>query len=171
MINSAWCAVPAGSPCPGPVFLIAVSVQIALRQRILQMTLLIMEDHMKHSWRLRRTLIPQPDAQLRWDQAYQALLRWSIPPSLPPPQVAQIPQIPELPQIAQIAQIAQVVPSTQQVITLKPPPLIASTPSVLPIPPLPLSISHLQQLQQEVTHATSNLCQSLDQQSGSATEH
>lgn len=161
MINSAWCAVPAGSPCPGPVFLIAVSVQIVLRQRILRMILLITEDHMKHSWRLRRTLIPQPEAQLRWDQAYQALLRWSIPPSLPPPQVAQIPEIP---------QIAQVVPSTQQVITPKPLPLILPVSSVPPVLPLPLSLP-ISQLQQEVTHASSSLCQSFNQQSGSATEH
>lgn len=125
MIDSAWCAVPAGSRCPGPVFLIAVSVQIALRQRILQMILLIMEDHMKHSWRLRRTLIPQPDVQLRWDQAYQALLRWSIPPSLPPPALFQVPEVPQVP---------QAVPSTQQVITPK------SAPLTPPIPHLPLSL-------------------------------
>ena len=32
---------------------------------------------MKHHWRLRRSSVATPDAQQRWDRAYQSLLLWS----------------------------------------------------------------------------------------------
>ncbi len=34
---------------------------------------------MNQPWRIRRTLVPVPEASRHWDQAYQALLRWSRP--------------------------------------------------------------------------------------------
>ena len=35
---------------------------------------------MKHQWRACRTFQPHPDAQRRWDRAYQLLLEWTLPP-------------------------------------------------------------------------------------------
>jgi len=32
---------------------------------------------MKHHWRLGRSSVATPDAQQRWDRAYQSLLLWS----------------------------------------------------------------------------------------------
>ena len=34
---------------------------------------------MKRRWQIRRHLVATPDGQLRWDQAYQALLSWTQP--------------------------------------------------------------------------------------------
>lgn len=34
---------------------------------------------MKRQWRIQRRLLATPDAQQRWDRAYQALLRWTEP--------------------------------------------------------------------------------------------
>ena len=33
---------------------------------------------MKRRWHVRRQAAGRPDAQGRWDQAYQAVLRWSL---------------------------------------------------------------------------------------------
>ena len=33
---------------------------------------------MKRQWRARREVRERPDAQGRWDQAYQSILRWSL---------------------------------------------------------------------------------------------
>ena len=33
---------------------------------------------MKRRWHLRREAIERPDARQRWDQAYQAILQWSL---------------------------------------------------------------------------------------------
>jgi hypothetical protein len=33
---------------------------------------------MKRQWHVRREAMERPDAQARWDQAYQAILRWSL---------------------------------------------------------------------------------------------
>lgn len=40
---------------------------------------------MKHQWHSRRALIVTPDAQQRWDRAYQNLLAWGRPPAHPRP--------------------------------------------------------------------------------------
>lgn len=37
-----------------------------------------MEETMKRQWHVRREAVERPDAQARWDQAYQAILRWSL---------------------------------------------------------------------------------------------
>lgn len=31
-------------------------------------------------WKITRQLVPHPDAQRRWDQAYQSLLSWTSTP-------------------------------------------------------------------------------------------
>ena len=36
------------------------------------------EETMKRQWHVRREAVERPDAQGRWDQAYQAILRWSL---------------------------------------------------------------------------------------------
>src|SRR5215211_9011846 len=36
------------------------------------------EETMKRQWHVRREAVVRPDAQGRWDQAYQAILRWSL---------------------------------------------------------------------------------------------
>ena len=36
------------------------------------------EETMKRQWRVRREAVERPDAQGRWDQAYQAVLQWSL---------------------------------------------------------------------------------------------
>jgi hypothetical protein len=36
------------------------------------------EEMMKRQWHIRREAVERPDAQGRWDQAYQAILRWSL---------------------------------------------------------------------------------------------
>jgi hypothetical protein len=33
---------------------------------------------MKRQWHVRREALERPDAQARWDRAYQSLLRWSL---------------------------------------------------------------------------------------------
>ncbi len=33
---------------------------------------------MKRQWHVRREASERPDARQRWDQAYQAILRWSL---------------------------------------------------------------------------------------------
>ncbi len=33
---------------------------------------------MKRHWRARREVRERPDAQGRWDQAYQSILRWTL---------------------------------------------------------------------------------------------
>ncbi len=33
---------------------------------------------MKPQWHVRREAVERPDAWRRWDQAYQAILRWSL---------------------------------------------------------------------------------------------
>jgi len=33
---------------------------------------------MKRQWHVRREAVVRPDARGRWDQAYQAILRWSL---------------------------------------------------------------------------------------------
>jgi hypothetical protein len=35
---------------------------------------------MKTAWQVRRTSVPQPDAERRWDYAYQFLLHWAMEP-------------------------------------------------------------------------------------------
>lgn len=35
---------------------------------------------MEQSWQVRRSTVPQPDAQQRWDLAYQFLLHWCSDP-------------------------------------------------------------------------------------------
>ena len=37
-----------------------------------------MEETMKRRWRVRREAVERPDARQRWDQAYQAILLWSL---------------------------------------------------------------------------------------------
>lgn len=37
-----------------------------------------MEETMKPQWNVRREAVERPDAQGRWDRAYQSLLRWSL---------------------------------------------------------------------------------------------
>ena len=39
---------------------------------------------MKRQWHVRRQVVAHPDGQRRWDQAYQALLRWTWAEMLPP---------------------------------------------------------------------------------------
>ena len=36
------------------------------------------EETMKRQWNVRREALQRPDAQGRWDRAYQSLLRWSL---------------------------------------------------------------------------------------------
>ena len=36
------------------------------------------EGTMKRQWHVRREAVERPDAQGRWDRAYQSLLRWSL---------------------------------------------------------------------------------------------
>jgi len=36
------------------------------------------EETMKRQWRVRREAVERPDAQGRWDRAYQAILQWSL---------------------------------------------------------------------------------------------
>jgi hypothetical protein len=36
------------------------------------------EEKMKRQWHVRREALERPDAQARWDRAYQSLLRWSL---------------------------------------------------------------------------------------------
>lgn len=36
------------------------------------------EEKMKRQWHVRRETVQRPDAQGRWDRAYQSLLRWSL---------------------------------------------------------------------------------------------
>jgi hypothetical protein len=36
------------------------------------------EETMKRQWRVRREVVERPDARQRWDQAYQAILQWSL---------------------------------------------------------------------------------------------
>src|SRR5215204_1756786 len=36
------------------------------------------EETMKRQWHVRRETVERPDAQGRWDRAYQTLLRWSL---------------------------------------------------------------------------------------------
>ena len=36
------------------------------------------EETMKRQWHVRREAVERPDAQGRWDRAYQSLLRWSL---------------------------------------------------------------------------------------------
>lgn len=36
------------------------------------------EETMKRRWRVRREAVERPDAQDRWDRAYQTILRWSL---------------------------------------------------------------------------------------------
>ena len=33
---------------------------------------------MNRQWNVRREAVQRPDAQARWDRAYQSLLRWSL---------------------------------------------------------------------------------------------
>ena len=35
------------------------------------------EETMKRQWHVRREAVERPDAWIRWDQAYQSILRWS----------------------------------------------------------------------------------------------
>ena len=39
----------------------------------------IAEVQMKQQWRISRQFQPTGDAELRWDQAYQHLLEWTLP--------------------------------------------------------------------------------------------
>src|SRR5918993_3686053 len=36
------------------------------------------EETMKRQWHLHREAMERPDARQRWDQAYQAILQWSL---------------------------------------------------------------------------------------------
>ena len=36
------------------------------------------EETMKRQWRVRREAVERPDGRQRWDQAYQAILLWSL---------------------------------------------------------------------------------------------
>ena len=36
------------------------------------------EETMKRRWRVRREAVERPDGQGRWEQAYQAILLWSL---------------------------------------------------------------------------------------------
>lgn len=36
------------------------------------------EEMMKRRWHVYREAVERPDARQRWDQAYQAILRWSL---------------------------------------------------------------------------------------------
>lgn len=36
------------------------------------------EETMKRQWNVHREAVERPDAQGRWDRAYQSLLRWSL---------------------------------------------------------------------------------------------
>jgi hypothetical protein len=42
-------------------------------------TMQLVEGAMHRQWRIRRQASPHPDAQQRWDQAYQLLLQWTQP--------------------------------------------------------------------------------------------
>jgi hypothetical protein len=46
---------------------------------------------MKHHWQLHRTLLPVPAHRHRWDQAYQALLRWTLPAPRDPSPCVTVP--------------------------------------------------------------------------------
>ena len=45
---------------------------------ILPLGSLSTEEHMKRQWHIRRGTVRRPDAQERWDQAYQSVLRWNL---------------------------------------------------------------------------------------------
>jgi hypothetical protein len=46
---------------------------------ILPLGSLSTEEHMmKRQWHIRRGTVRRPDAQGRWDQAYQSVLRWNL---------------------------------------------------------------------------------------------
>ena len=47
-------------------------------RHILLLGLLGAEEMMKHQWHVRRQTMERPDARQRWDQAYQAILQWSL---------------------------------------------------------------------------------------------
>ena len=36
------------------------------------------KEMMRRQWHVRRQVVERPDAQGRWDRAYQSLLRWSL---------------------------------------------------------------------------------------------
>jgi hypothetical protein len=44
-------------------------------------------------WKTTRQLVERPDAQRRWDQAYQCLMRWTLGPT--PSIVAEVAQAPQ----------------------------------------------------------------------------
>lgn len=35
----------------------------------------------QHQWKINRQFIERPDAQRRWDQAYQSLMSWTLCPT------------------------------------------------------------------------------------------
>ena len=45
---------------------------------ILPLRSLSTEEHMKRQWQVRRGTVRRPDAQGRWDRAYQCVLRWTL---------------------------------------------------------------------------------------------
>ena len=48
---------------------------------------------MKRQWQVRRTTVPVPNGQQRWDRAYQLLLRWAMTSS-PGSLTAPVPALP-----------------------------------------------------------------------------
>jgi hypothetical protein len=50
-----------------------------------------MRRQRRRTWHVRRTGVPTPTGQQRWDRAYQLLLQWvTNPPALPEPPVSPI---------------------------------------------------------------------------------
>ena len=37
-----------------------------------------MQDQRRRAWQVRRTSVPTPTGQQRWDRAYQLLLQWAM---------------------------------------------------------------------------------------------
>jgi|RhiMethySRZTD1v2_1073278.scaffolds.fasta_scaffold2518477_1 hypothetical protein len=43
-----------------------------------------MRRQRQRTWHIRRTGVPTPTGQQRWDRAYQLLLQWVMNPPVPP---------------------------------------------------------------------------------------
>jgi hypothetical protein len=54
-----------------------------------------MRRQRRRIWHVRRTGVPTPTGQRRWDRAYQLLLQWATNPPAPP----EAPGFPILPEV------------------------------------------------------------------------
>ena len=54
-----------------------------------------MRRQRRRTWHVRRTGVPTPTGQQRWDRAYQLLLQWATNPPAPP----EAPVSPILPEV------------------------------------------------------------------------